>query len=102
MERKICARDNPSGGQERDGTLVATTTSSRQGEIRPVRDDNLFAAAMGITGGMSKKFMPPSSAFRFWDSCFSSSFVQCIILQSGCAKGHTAEAKSGNGKVGFS
>ena len=72
------------------------------GEIPQCATDDLFAAAIGIAIGGIKEIY---AAFqRTFNNGTAALFRQCpcVITAIWLAKGHTAEAKSGNAKVGFS
>ena len=72
------------------------------GEIPQCATDDLFAAAVRITvGGIKEIYAAFQCTFNYGTAAF---FRQCpcVITAIWLAKGHTAEAKSGNAKVGFS
>jgi len=72
------------------------------GEIPQCATNDLFAATIGIAiGGVKEIYAAFQRAFNYGTAAF---FRQCpcVITTIWLAKGHTAEAKSGNAKVGFS
>ncbi len=101
IERKICARDNPSVNHQRDGTLSSQRPRLHDGQIPQCATNDLFAAAIGIAIGVSKKFMPPSSARLIMGRLLSPA-VSMRDYRDLARQRSYSRAKSGNAKVGFS
>ena len=72
------------------------------GEIPQCATNDLFAATIGIAIGGIKEIYAASSARLIMGRLLVFRQCPCVITTIWLAKGHTAEAKSGNAKVGFS
>ena len=72
------------------------------GEIPQCATNDLFAATIGIAfGGIKEMYAAFQRAFNDGTATLLRQ-CPCVITTIWLAKGHTAEAKSGNAKVGFS
>ncbi len=101
IERKICARDNPSGKSPTDGTLWWQRPRLHDGRNPAVPTNDLFAAAIGIAIGGIKEIMPPSSARLMMGRLLSSGSVQRDYHDLARQRSYS-RGKVGKPKVGFS
>ncbi len=101
IERRICARDNPSGKSQRDGTLWSQRPRLHDGRNPACATDDLFAAAIGIAIGGIKEFMPPSSARLMMGRLLSSGSSMRDYRDLARQRSYSRD-KVGNTKVGFS
>ncbi len=101
IERNICARDNPSGKSPTRGTLWWQRPRLHDGRNPAVRDNDLFAAAIGIAIGGIKEIYAPSSARLMMGRLLSSGSVHADYRDLARQRSYS-RGKVGKHEVGFS